>query len=471
MDFWVLRMARVVFLGLLARSYCTLGSVCLSLAVLPLLQSAHGSSARFSLLPAGTVSDQIQIQPRLAIRNSAADVKNYTVEFLLGGQQERVTISSQPVTLASSEQVLVTSTLETTGLRGPQTVGYVVWEASQIVFSGESELFVVPSQTRALPRISAAWLDPGALLPGVYPQSRAPTESDLRRAVDALEHLGIETLVITYPEYILNGWGAFYPSSRFESALGYDVVGTILSQASQNGQRVFVGLGRGDDMYLTWNGFDDPERIEKGLQHSQFVASELWQHYSEEVSFYGWYLTHEANDVARASATYYNPMVDFLADFSAEKPVMVSPAGTPLVTKEILSASKVDIFAYQDAVGAGYVPYAYTYDPRKRIDQLAEVFSAYARAHLGTGKHLWANLELWQMDGPSYANAYPADSKRVLEQIGIEKNYVDSISAYEALGFLEDPVQGLLGGPAATELYAEYQAYLANSKPFGGWRF
>jgi hypothetical protein len=35
-----------------------------------------------------------------------------------------------------------------------------------------------------------------------------------------------------------------------------------------------------------------------------------------------------------------------------------------------LESSRVDIFCYQDAVGAGYIPYQNTYDPAKRLAQL-----------------------------------------------------------------------------------------------------
>jgi len=153
-------------------------------------------------------------------------------------------------------------------------------------------------------------------------------------------------------------------------------------------------------------------------------------------------------------------MVDFLRTFEADKPVMISPAGTPILSPEIVANSNVDIFAYQDAVGSGYIPYENTFDPQRRIDTLEEVYSSYAEAHRGTDKHLWSNLEIWQMDGPKYANSYPPSFDRVRKQIEIEKNYVDVISTYTVSGFMEHPdSQVQLGGPKAVRLFEAYRDY------------
>ena len=38
--------------------------------------------------------------------------------------------------------------------------------------------------------------------------------------------------------------------------------------AEKNGQRVLVGLGRGNDLNLTFNGFNDPQRNAAALAHA-----------------------------------------------------------------------------------------------------------------------------------------------------------------------------------------------------------
>ena len=93
------------------------------------------------------------------------------------------------------------------------------------------------------------------------PKRHVMTEQNLRDAIDRYSELGINGFIITYPEDIHAGQGTYYPSRIFDELpmpVQFDVLGTILSQSSKNGQRVFVGLGRGADLLLTWTGFDDP---------------------------------------------------------------------------------------------------------------------------------------------------------------------------------------------------------------------
>ncbi|WP_168205193.1 DUF4434 domain-containing protein [Bythopirellula goksoeyrii] len=413
-----------------------------------------------SVVAPGPVTDLTRVETRVSIRNSASTSQSYSLELFRDSPLGIEAITTTNVIVPANGQSLYSEWVPTGGHAGKNTIKYRVTPTTGPQLMGESSFQVVASNTRAVPTLSSVWIDPGAILPGIYFQTRPVTAQDVRDSIDAAHDVGVDTLIISYSEYILNNWGTFYPSQHYGSIASFDVVGTILNQASLNGQKVFVGLGRGDDLYLTWNGFDDPTRIAAALDHGTQLATELWDLYSHEPSFYGWYLAHEANDIQQASDAYYNPMTDILREFEADKPVMVSPSGTPIISPSILADSHVDIFAYQDAVGAGYIPGEYTYDPQQRIDMLEAVYDSYQAAHTGVDKHLWTNLESWQMNGPTYSNAYATDFSRLLQQIEIEKNYVDSISSYEWLGFFEHPdTTVFLGGQKALNLYEDYQDY------------
>jgi len=62
----------------------------------------------------------------------------------------------------------------------------------------------VPAMGASLPSVRATFLDPGAFIPGIYPARRRSTEADVRRKVDAIHSLGIDTIIITDVEYISN---------------------------------------------------------------------------------------------------------------------------------------------------------------------------------------------------------------------------------------------------------------------------
>lgn len=258
----------------------------------------------------------------------------------------------------------------------------------------------------------------------------------------------------------------FYDHDKKRTARGadrpFDVIGTILSQADKNGMHVFLGLGRGGDLWLLWE-FEKPgwqERLAANLALGRKVAQELWERYGHHRSFYGWYFTHEMNDLATSSA-YYDPLADFCNAFSPDKPVLVAPAGKPIIDREILAASHVDIFAYQDAVGSGYVPFRNTWNSENRIAMLDEIYTMYGDWHAGSHKHIWADLEIWEMDGSQgYSGGYPPTFSRVKRQIDIEAKYVEWLTAYAYHGYLQDPrSKQKAHDERAVRLYEEYNAY------------
>lgn len=424
-------------------------------------------AASMSVVPPGPISNRVEVEVRVAVRNHTIKSAQFNIVVNIATPEGK----SHPVCeimldVPANGQELVTERFLSGPYIGANQITCRISGTDAFQTSESWPLKVIASKTRALPFLQFGWIDPGAVPRAQHatdPLRRVMTEADLRAAIDRYHELGITGFIITYPEDIYSGPGVYYPSRilhEYPTPISFDVVGTILNQASKNGQQVFVGLGRGADLLLTWTGFDDPKRNGAALAHSQKIATELWSLYAHESSFYGWYLTHEANDIAQASRAYYNPMVEFLRTFEADKPVMISPAGTPILSRDILAASKVDIFAYQDAVGSGYVPYKNTFNPRRRIETLDAIYAGYAEAHRNGGKHIWANLEIWQMDGPEYGVSYPPKFERVREQLEIEKNHVDVITGYQMLGFM-DPRDSkvILGGQRANDLFDAYRAY------------
>jgi hypothetical protein len=418
------------------------------------------------------MSSQVEIEVRIAVRNHTARPARFEVIVSVESPDgDTHPISGTPMEVAANGQKLATARFPSSRFVGENQIRCRVSGEEAYDASYTWPLEVIACETRALPLLQIGWLDPGAIAsmpPGADANRRAMNEEDLRSAIDRYQELGIAGLIITYPEDIHSGGGLYYPTRVFAeqpSRAAFDVVGTILNQASKNDQHVFVGLGRGPDLLLTWTGFDDERRQQAALAHSMKMATELWVLYGHEPSFYGWYLTHEANDIAQASRAYYDPMADFLRTFEADKPVLISPAGTPILSRDILARSKVDIFAYQDAVGSGYVPYENTFDPERRIAMLEEVYSSYAAAHRDSGKHLWANLEIWQMDGPEYGHSYPPKFQRVRRQLQIAQRHVDVVTTYQLVGFMDPPESEVaVGGQRAIDLFEAYRDYYDDTR-------
>lgn len=382
----------------------------------------------FLVVPPGPVSDQVEVELRARVPVGSDE----RAEMWLGGQR---------LDVRHDGRGLASAWASTAGLSGMVEARC---EDERLTFE------VVPSSTRAVPRFGAFWLDACGL--NAYQRDREMTAEDVRAMVEGMHSLGASLVIFTYVEL----WGAFYYPSEIEffdkdmgrTAQGahhdFDVLGTVFEAADSLGMGVVVGLGRGGDTQLLWE-FDSPDWDERNgfaLDVGMRVADEVWSRYGHHRSFYGWYFTHEMNDLTKASA-YYDPLAVHCRSKAAEKIVMVAPAGTPVIEPEALLRSQVDAFAYQDAVGAGYVPNVYTYDPEQRLAQLPEVYAFYRACHEGTGKHLWADVELWEMDGSAgYGNPYPPAWDRVRRQIELAARHVEFLTGYEFTGFVQPPAMG-----------------------------
>jgi hypothetical protein len=424
---------------------------------------ARDISTSMTVVPPGPVTDKVEVEARVGLVNHTQADQPMRVTISVDGQGLLV----DEVVVPRLGSALVQAWWPTAGRAGQHRFSYRVEQHGVAIGRGRWPLRVIPSDTPALPLLQAGWIDLLGLLRGVYPRNRDATDEDLMHLVDSMHDLGMDTIIVTYVEFQGH---FFYPTHlRFYDRdmqkeaggawLPYDAIETILSRADRHGMHVFLGLGRGGDMGLLADGIDDPRRLHAAIDTSRKVAGELWERYHHHPSLYGWYLTHEMNDLASASA-YYDPVADFCHSLSPDRPVLVAPDGTPLTSPETLAASHVDIFAYQDAVGAGYVPHEYTYDPERRIALLDGVYRDYRRCHEGTHKHLWADLEIWEMAGPDYGHPYPPPWSRVARQLAIESRYVEMVTAYEFTGFMEAPGSSLrLDDRRAETLYREYRAF------------
>ena len=425
---------------------------------------------RLQLVPPGPVTDKTRLELRLAVPESTG-----------AAMRIRLWIDDEPVLDESrTPPTLARAWWPTQGKVGKHKVRWSV-ERPGIRRRGSAALTVVGSPTVGQPRFSGAWIEPGAAIQTAPDTTPAGIEKHIRASVDAMHALGIRFLILAYAE----AGGVFYYPSRLTymdraggttavplptseganqktSTGGSDVYGIVLSQAQKRGMAVFVGLSRGGDMHLLWE-FDKPgwtERNAVALRIGEAMAHELHARYGHYRSFYGWYFTHEVSDLAKAAA-YYDPLARYCRALAPERVVLIAPSGTPIGSREIIARSEVDIICYQDAVGTGYIPYQYTWNPERRIAMLEEIFTRYQSWHEGTDKHIWSDLEVWEMDGKSgYTNPYPPSFARVKRQLEIEAAHVPVLTAYAWHGYLHPPLAKGKVDLRARTLYQDYETYL-----------
>jgi hypothetical protein len=433
------------------------------------------AGVRMIVVPAAPVSDRTRVEIRIGLENNSSAPRQYDVQFFVDRPETTTQIGRQTVAVPAQGRALARCWWETRGQAGKHQLvcrAKTGGQATERLWPVE----VIASDAPGLSFFQGAWLEPIGVLLSCEVARPEETEANVRASVDAMCRLGMDMIVLAYVEY----QGMFFYPSQIEfydrevkrQSRGrdchFDMVETVLSQADKHGKHVFLGLGRGGDLWLLWE-FEKPgwkKRNEEAVALSTRVARDLWQRYGHHPSFYGWYLTHEMGDLAKASA-YYNPVANFCHSLVPEKPVLTGPADVPVMTKKTLQESSVDIFAYQDSVGAGYVPGKYTYRPDNRIAMLDEVYARYRGFHDGTDKHFWADLEIWEMDGSQgYGGAFPAAFERVKRQIEIERKYTPVLTAYAWHLYLHDPAcRGNKIDPRAVQLFQSYSAWKAQHAP------
>jgi hypothetical protein len=424
-----------------------------------------GIESGFTITPAVRCTAKVKVELRLSIKNSTGkSVRAKTIFYLDGqsGLKDSILAASNEIEIADGTQELISEFFSTEKYIGKRkiTAEVLIDNGS----SGEStqDLHIIPCETRALPLIDVAWIEPWCYTFGK--DGKKATAEDVSEYVRLLTSVGIHSAIITYTELIMYKIGAFFNTDSeeiksFPAPLEFDFLDAFMNEADKQNMNVFVGLGRGNDLMLTWEGFEDTARIQKQIDFGLMISKELWKNYSHHKSFYGWYLAHEADDLPRAGR-YYNPVADILHSYAKDKPVMIAPSGTPIVDANTLNTAKYDIVAYQDAVGSGYMPYVNTWDQEKRIAMLHSCYKRYADAHIGTNKHIWTDLEIWKMDGPTYANGYASPYHQVARQIEIERIYTDCISCYSFPGMFQDENASFKYlSKGAYELYEDYKAY------------
>ena len=433
------------------------------------IAESHAASP-FTIVPPGPVLSGTSLELRLALENDRDEAIDLQVRFSLQSEGRDETIDEQILRIPARSKKLARSWYSADVAPGEYRIGYeVAWPNE--VKRGEWPIGIVPGEGVAIPKLQGMWIEPLAILQGAIDQKPETLRAVVRDSVKTMDEVGVQVLILAYVEYLGH---FFYPSDiefydediqRVSKGTDcvFDLVGAFLTEAEARGMHVILGLGRSGDTQLLWQ-FDAPDwgdRNRKAIGLASRVADELWERYGKHSSLYGWYLSHEMNDLARASA-YYDPIARHCHGLAPEKVVLVAPAGTPIISPAALTASEVDIFAYQDAVGSGYMPNVNTFEPQKRVAVLDGLYKKYASWHRDSQKHIWADLEIWEMDGSmGYGGAYPAAFARVKQQIEVEARYVGMLTGYAYHGYMQSSAdESERPVPKARALLRDYKDYL-----------
>lgn len=171
-------------------------------------------------------------------------------------------------------------------------------------------------------------------------------------------------------------WSIYYDSQLdtfADASRGTDVVEAALRNCKGSGIKVFVGLAFFDDFWSTGTLTATYSQV---CSVAADMVDEIYNKYYEEYSdcFYGWYFTPEINNILICELNFIgacmglNTVLDRATEVDGNLPLLLSPftskylATGPIKTLadwvtffELAHFRDGDIFAPQDAVGAGWI--------------------------------------------------------------------------------------------------------------------
>lgn len=246
---------------------------------------------------------------------------------------------------------------------------------------------------------------------GTFVQSWMSCQWDDARWQEEISYMkqhGVEYLVLQDIANMSSDgkWQIFYDSQleTFEDAdFKGDVIDAALRNCNGTGIKVFVGLAMFDSFWTTGTLTDTYNKVcSVAAEMAQEIYSKYYEKYSD--SFYGWYFTPEINNILICELNFagacrgLNTVLDKVDEIDSSLPMLLSPftskylASGPIKTLSdwvtffsLAHLRDGDIFAPQDAVGAGWISES----------ELDTVWKMYKTA-INTAEadiKLWANCE------------------------------------------------------------------------------
>ena len=445
------------------------------------------SSRDLILIPFSPVCETDTLEIRAQAYNSGGR-GSAVFRFLLDG----IPVASKSCTAQESSYAFCSIKLSLTGKAGRHVIKVVLSSPDGEVYNDTAETrFIVHSR-------NAVKLDGGFIM-FAPPSNRvccdtfrdclkAFTDDDWRRYISEMHKIEQDCIIMTtvYQYYAIGKWGEDPENLRslrapFEGSNLYpkndnaarDPVAAVLSEASENGQKVFVAVG---------NNYGYTGRIQD--------MQELYDRYGAYESFYGWYFALELSlDVKDDSAfdkwRHLEELSAFARKLSPAKPILISPYNMPSerFLRYFRNNDCFDIIMPQDWAG----------QCQFTIEQSAQMHQKLAPICREGGKHFWANYESFNFVKPDvddYPYELPHKNDDVLEdaagklqkamylvprfrgggmvgeqgfdqQMKVTRAHVEKIMNFMLTGFFSPPgFEPACGGNAAVKQYNDYVAYL-----------
>lgn len=425
-----------------------------------------------TVVPYGTVTDQITLDIRAGLINYDKEKTDFDVELWLNGDTllEKESISL----MGGGDNCCVKYSFPAAGLSGDNCLTLKVWENGKLAKTENENFKVIPSDVRTDKQIDGAWC-------GIYHWSEQEglhwnkdiakmSDSQWKELVRAMHSIRMDAVVIQEvfrnQEYVgghnmsLESYSgkAFYPSklypARMDNISAKDPVEAILSQADELDMKVMLGVGM-------WAWFDFSPM---SLEWHKKIARELWEMYGHHKSFYAFYISEECD----GSLTTYDPdpavmqnrkeeivhffkeMKEYCATLAPDKPLM-------LATNSMNITQSLDVYPRLLQNLDILCPFGFARMPENDLSgkEAADLLQSLCDE---AGSHLWFDLEAFLFNPDM--SLYPKPIEQIISELRLLDNF-EKVLTYQFPGVFNDPEMSIqIGEDRTVQLFLDYRDYL-----------
>lgn len=436
------------------------------------------SEIGLTLIPPTVITNQVDLDIRVGIRNNSNETKELAITIYLGDEREENVLHRTQVSVAADSVQTVKYMMETADKAGDNHIMVVVRDGRDEQRISKS-IRVIPSATRSTKTIGGAWI-------GFYhwseeegkmwnPAIKEMTEKQWAEMIASMHKINMDVIVIQESfrnqEYVgkhdieTNGYKgkAYYPSKLFPDRMpiaAKDPIEAVLSEADKLGMHVFMGVG-----LYAW--FD----YSKGsLAWHKRVAKELFDRYGHHPSFYGWYVSEEGMGSLDSFETdsllqiqrrqeilsFFKEFRPFVNRLAPEKPLMFAPNGWGVGRAR---DAYPKLLKYVDIIS----PFAFARMPEGDLSG-KEAVTLLQKFCDDAGAHLWLDLEAFLFNEKE-GYLYPRPFGEIRGDLALFDSF-EKVICYQYPGVFSDPDMSFQIGEAATrKLFLDYQRYLRDSVP------
>ena len=425
-----------------------------------------------SLVPYGTVTDQITLDIRAGFINESKADSNFDVELWL--DEQTLLEKTNFILRGGVQNYCLKYSLPTANLCGDKQITLKVWKNGKLIRTERENFKVIPSNLRTDRQIDGAWC-------GIYHWSEQEglhwnkdiakmSDSQWKELVRAMHSIRMDAVVIQEvfrnQEYVgghdmtLDTYTgkAFYPSklysARMDNICAKDPVEAILSQADELDMKVMVGVGM-------WAWFDFSPM---SLEWHKAVAKELWEMYGHHKSFYAFYISEECD----GSLTTYDPdpavmqrrkaeivhffkeMKKYCATLAPDKPLM-------LATNSMNITQSLDVYPQLLQNLDILCPFGFARMPENDLTgkEAADLLQSLCD---DAGSHLWFDLEAFLFNPDM--SLYPKPIDQIISELTLLDNF-EKVLTYQFPGVFNDPNMSIqIGEDRTVQLFLDYKDYL-----------